>query len=137
MDEKSNDSPAENVYDDYIGIICLKYGGYVNMSKDNLISLDMRMTGKVIKNIIAKRGFTIREIQQKLNLSCPQPVYRWMSGQTMPSLDNLYMLSSILEMHMEDLLMPRNDEMWILHTAKNAGFEGRVKSYLRAVKSNG
>ncbi|MDE7324225.1 MAG: helix-turn-helix domain-containing protein [Lachnospiraceae bacterium] len=107
------------------------------MSKDNLISLDMRMTGKVIKNMITKRGFSIREIQQKLNLSCPQPVYRWMSGQTMPSLDNLYMLSSILGMHMEDLLMTRNDEMWILHEAGNADFGGRVKSYFRAVNANG
>ncbi len=106
------------------------------MGKDNLISLDMRMTGKVIKNMITKRGFSIREIQEKLNLSCPQPVYRWMNGQTMPSLDNLYMLSNILGMHMEDLLMPRNDEMWIVHTAKNIDFEERVKSYLRVVKSN-
>ena len=107
------------------------------MGKDNLISLDMRMTGKVIRNMITKRGFSIREIQEKLNLSCPQPVYRWMNGQTMPSLDNLYMLRNILGMHMEDLLMPRNDEMWILHTAKNTDFEGRVKAYLRVVKSNG
>ena len=36
------------------------------MGKDNLISLDMRMTGKVIRNMITKRGFSIREIQEKL-----------------------------------------------------------------------
>lgn len=107
------------------------------MSKENLISLDMCMTGRVIKNMITMRGFSIREIQEKLYLSCPQPVYRWMNGQTMPSLDNLYMLSSILGVQMEDLLMPRNEEMWILHLAQNTDFVRRVKLYFRAVKANG
>lgn len=107
-------------------------------NKDTLMTLDMLMTGKVIKNMILKKGYSIKEIQQKLKLSCPQPIYRWMSGQTLPSLDNLYMLSFILGMHMEELLMPRNDEMWILHgQMENKDAASRMKSYFRMVNANG
>lgn len=107
------------------------------MKKDICISLDMVMTGAIIKKAISKSGFSIREIQEKLSLSCPQPIYRWMKGQTMPSLDNLYMLSSLLDVHMEDLLMPTNNQMWILHINKNEDWAKRMKLYYKVVRSNG
>lgn len=108
------------------------------MNKDTWITLDMLMTGKVIKNMIKKSGYSIKDIQKKLKLSCPQPIYRWMSGQTLPSLDNLYMLSSILGMHMEDLLMPRKDEMWILHEdIANTEENKRMMIWFRTVNANG
>ena len=59
------------------------------MSDKIFSSLDMIMTGQILKNNIKKCGYTVREIQKLLNLSCPQPIYRWMRGRTMPSLDNL------------------------------------------------
>lgn len=103
------------------------------MKKDACVCLDMIMTGKVIRNMIMKRGFTIKDIQQKLNLSCPQPIYRWLNGQTLPSLDNLYMLSGILEIPMEELLMPRNDKMWLVHISENKTPQRRIKFYFGAV----
>ncbi len=84
----------------------------------------MVMTGQILKNNIRKCGYTVREIQKLLNLSCPQPIYRWMRGRTMPSLDNLYMLNSILGTHMEDLLLPRQDDVWIIQWGENQQ-EGR------------
>lgn len=89
------------------------------MKKDISVSLDMLMTGQVLRNLIRKRGYTIAEIQRELQLSCPQPIYRWMRGQTMPSIDNLYKLSVLLKVHMEDLVIPRQDEVWILQDIQN------------------
>ena len=76
------------------------------------ISLDMIMTGNRLRNVITKRGYSIKDIQNKLELSCPQPIYRWLNGQTLPSLDNLYRLSTILGMQMEELLIygPENND---------------------------
>ena len=108
------------------------------MMKDTWMTLDMLMTGKVIGNMIRKQGYSIRQIQEKLKLSCPQPIYRWMSGQTLPSLDNLYMLSGILGMHMEDLLMPREDELWALYEdIENMEPDKRMMTYFRMVNANG
>lgn len=69
------------------------------------ISLDVRLTGQRIHNVMKERGYTVRQIQEMLNLSCPQPVYRWIRGYTLPSTDNLYRLSKLFCVHMEDLLV--------------------------------
>lgn len=103
------------------------------MRNDTCVCLDMIMTGQRLRDMIAKKGYSIKDIQKKLNLSCPQPVYRWLNGQNMPSLDNLYMLSSILDTPMEDLLMPRNDAMWLLHFPENTDGNRRMKLYYGAI----
>ena len=76
----------------------------------NIIVLDVILTGKKIHDVIHESGFTVKEIQGMLDLSCPQPIYRWMHGNTLPSVDNLYRLSRILKMHMEDMLVERRTE---------------------------
>lgn len=106
------------------------------MKRDICVSLDMIMTGVRIKRAIAKSGLTISEIQKRLELSCPQPVYRWMSGQAMPSLDNLFTLSGILGVHMEDLLLPRHSQMWILHFGINGDRGVRMKFCSKVAKAN-
>jgi len=99
------------------------------MSDKIFSSLDMIMTGQILKNKIRNCGYTVREIQKLLHLSCPQPIYRWMRGCTMPSLDNLYVLSSILGTHMEDLLLPKQDEVWLIQWGENRQECNRLKSY--------
>lgn len=74
-----------------------------------LTTLDAVLTGRKIGRAIEQNGYSIKELQGKLGLSCPQPIYRWISGRTMPSIDNLYILSRILGVPMEDLLVPRGD----------------------------
>lgn len=99
------------------------------MSDKIFSSLDMIMAGQILKNKIRKCGYTVREIQKLLHLSCPQPIYRWMRGCTMPSLDNLYVLSSILGTHMEDLLLPKQDEVWLIQWGENQQECRRLRTY--------
>ena len=73
---------------------------------NTLTTLDAVLTGRKIGCMVRQGGYSIRELQGMLGLSCPQPIYRWISGQAMPSIDNLYMLSRIFGVHMEDLLVP-------------------------------
>lgn len=53
-------------------------------------SLDAIRTGQKIDSAIKQSGYSIRELQEMLGLSCPQPIYRWIRGRTLPSIDNLY-----------------------------------------------
>lgn len=69
-------------------------------------SLDAVQTGRKIDSAIKQSGYSIRELQEMLGLSCPQPIYRWIRGHTLPSIDNLYMLSRILKVPMDELLVP-------------------------------
>ena len=71
-------------------------------------SLDMIQTGKKIHYIFIKNGCTVKDIQCFLNLACPQSIYRWIKGQTLPSIDNLYKMSEIFQIHMEDMLVAKH-----------------------------
>lgn len=71
--------------------------------------INMEKTGALIKEKVIEQGYTVRDIQNYLRLSCPQPVYRWFKGKVMPSLDHLLMLSKVLKVSMEDLLVVETD----------------------------
>ncbi len=68
-------------------------------------NIDMEKTGARLKYLITSAGYSVKNIQEYLQLSCPQPVYRWFKGKVMPSLEHLYALSVLLGVHMEDLII--------------------------------
>lgn len=69
------------------------------------VIIDAKLTGKRLKKVFKDNGYSVRQIQHKLDLCCSQSVYRWLDGTTLPSLTNLYMLSQILGQPMESLLV--------------------------------
>lgn len=71
-------------------------------------SLDAVQTGKRIHDIFIKNGCDVKDIQIFLNLACPQSIYRWLKGQTLPSIDNLYIMGKIFQLHMDDMLVARD-----------------------------
>lgn len=76
-------------------------------------NIDMKKTGILLKETIENAGYTVKDIQKILHLSCPQPIYRWFKGIILPSVDHLYVLSRLLKIHMEDLLVPIQEEISI------------------------
>ncbi len=70
-------------------------------------NMDMVETGKRLKRMIESAGYTPRMIQDYLHLSCVQPIYRWYKGVILPSVDNLFMLSELLGVHMEEFLVKK------------------------------
>lgn len=67
--------------------------------------IDLEKTGEHMERLIRQRGYSVKDIQHILHLSCPQPVYRWLRGQILPSVDHLYVLAEVLQVHMEELLV--------------------------------
>ncbi len=74
-------------------------------------NIDMQRTGIRLKELIQKRGYCVTDIQEYLHLSCPQPVYRWFKGMILPSVDHLLMLSELLGVHMEELLVKKQNPL--------------------------
>lgn len=74
-------------------------------------NIDMQRTGIRLKEFTQKRGYCVADIQEYLHLSCPQPVYRWFKGMILPSVDHLLMLSELLGVHMEDLLVKKQNPL--------------------------
>ena len=75
------------------------------MGKILYTQIDIVLTGKKIHSVMNEKGYSVKELQETLNLSCPQPVYRWIRGYTLPSVDNLYRLHKIFGVHMEDMII--------------------------------
>lgn len=67
--------------------------------------IDQQRTGQKLKIMFKLAGYDVKYIQDYLNLSCPQPVYRWFKGQNLPSVEKLCALSNLLDVHMEELLV--------------------------------
>ncbi len=67
--------------------------------------IDPVATGENIVRLRKERGMTVRDIQTWFGFDEPRAIYKWQSGQSMPSIDNLYALSALLGVPMEDILV--------------------------------
>ena len=66
-------------------------------------------TGKRIKQLLSEQNYTIREIQGAFGFENPQAIYKWISGKSLPSLDNFIILSRLLHTSIEDILVVDGD----------------------------
>lgn len=76
-------------------------------------TIDQQRTGHKLKIMFKLAGYDVKCIQEYLNLSCPQPIYRWFKGQNLPTVEKLYALSILLGVHMEELLVLQGQTMYI------------------------
>ena len=74
-------------------------------------SIDMKETGAKIYSLIKSYGYDVKFIQEYLHLACPQSVYRWFKGTALPSLDNMYALSVLFGLHMDELIVPKQQKI--------------------------
>ena len=66
--------------------------------------IDKRKTGINLRKIMDERGFTVKDIQQYLGLGSVQSVYHWLNGISMPTIDNLYALSELFQIPVDDMV---------------------------------
>ena len=77
--------------------------------------IDKESTGKQIRQYMNLRGFSVQDVKEYLSLGCVQSVYHWLDGQALPTLDNLYALSEMLQVPMENLIVgSRNNTREVL-----------------------
>ena len=67
--------------------------------------INMNKTGENICALREKKGLSVRRLQSKLGFATPQAIYKWQQGLTLPSVDNLVALATILEVPIEKILV--------------------------------
>ena len=67
--------------------------------------INMEATGSNIKALIKEKGLTVKEIQNMLGFNNPQSIFKWLRGETMPTLDNLIILAYILGVSMDNIII--------------------------------
>ena len=70
--------------------------------------IDVLATGRNIMRLRQDKGLSVTDLQDFLGFEAPQAIYKWQSGKNLPSTDNLYALSVLFEVTIEDILIPRS-----------------------------
>lgn len=91
------------------------------MSARYFPTIDMAATGRNIYTLRVARGLTVTDLQRYFGFDAPQAIYKWQNGQTLPSIDNLYALSYLLEVSIEDILIPKRSQFQILPQEDSCG----------------
>ena len=93
-------------------------------------TIDKKKTGIHLRKIMDDRGFTVKDIQQYLGLGSVQSVYHWLNGISMPTIDNLYALSELFQMPVDDMLCGNRKRF---HVHKNQFRCERLRVYYEKI----
>ena len=69
--------------------------------------IDIKATGERINELKDVAGMTVKDIQTIMGFASPYPVYKWINGKNLPSIDNLMMLARILGVKMDDIVVSK------------------------------
>lgn len=73
--------------------------------------IQMARTGKWLRFVCKIQNIPVKKICECLGLGCPQSVYGWFGGRTLPSLDNFYTLSQMLHMPLDELIINWDEQL--------------------------
>ena len=67
--------------------------------------INLVKTGKNIQSLLRKRAISVAQLQDMLNFTSTQAIYKWIWGKSLPTVDNLVILAKILNVSIEDILV--------------------------------
>ncbi len=67
-------------------------------------TINQKATGDKIKQIMKEQNLTVYDIQDYLGFGAVQGIYHWFHGRSMPSIDNLYALSKLFQVPIDEIL---------------------------------
>ena len=67
--------------------------------------IDMLETGKNIVYLRKQKGLSVLDLQGYFGFEAPQAIYKWQRGESLPTIDNLIALSSLLDVKVEEILI--------------------------------
>ena len=70
-----------------------------------LPTIDMVATGNNITRLREQAGMSVRDLQNVFGFASPQAIYKWQNGISMPTVDNLIVLSAVLNVTVEDIVV--------------------------------
>ena len=81
---------------------------------DNYPKINMKATGDNILKLRKLRGLSVKDLQNYFGFEGPQAIYKWQWGESLPSVDNLFALSKILNIPMNEILIEENQDFFIV-----------------------
>lgn len=79
--------------------------GRLNMQSTTIPTVDIKGTGARIDKLRKNAGLSVKDIQSILGLGSSQAVYKWLAGRCLPTIDNLVILSAVLNVKIDDIIV--------------------------------
>ena len=67
-------------------------------------AIDMAATGTNIVRMRRQTGMSVQDLQRIFGFSTPQAIYKWMRGDTMPTIDNIVVLADVFGVEICDII---------------------------------
>ena len=68
-------------------------------------TIDMAATGRNIADLRKQAGMTVSDLQAVLGFNTPQAIFKWIRGDSLPTVDNLVILASVFGVKVDDILV--------------------------------
>ena len=68
-------------------------------------AIDMLETGKNIVFLRKQAGLSVRDVQDAFGFGTPQAIYKWQKGLALPTIDNLVVLATLLNVTMDEIIV--------------------------------
>ena len=67
--------------------------------------INLKSTGNNIKMLREKKGMSVKSLSEFMEFESVQAVYNWQKGRSLPSLENLMVLSELFDEAIEGILI--------------------------------
>ncbi len=67
--------------------------------------IDVIATGQNIDTLRKAAGLSVKDMQKVFGFGTPQAIYKWIHGDSMPTIDNLVVLAAILGVTMDEIVV--------------------------------
>ena len=71
----------------------------------NIPTVDLIKTGENITKLRKEAGLSVKDLQEIFGFATPQAIYKWQQGMTLPTVDNLVILSVIFGKTIDEILV--------------------------------
>ena len=73
----------------------------------DMTCIDMAATGRNIRQMMEDAGFTAEDVRNACGFSTRNGIYKWFSGQTMPTIDNFVILAAMFGTTIDRMIVTR------------------------------
>ena len=71
---------------------------------EKLPVINMARTGRNIAALRLQQGMSVRALQPVFGFATPQAIYKWQNGVSLPTVDNLVILSAVFHVPIDHIL---------------------------------
>lgn len=69
------------------------------------VTIDMKQTGSRISKLRKEAGYSVKDLQKAMDPISLQAIYKWQAGDSLPSVDNLVILSELFQVPMDQIIV--------------------------------